>query len=151
MADSNPDAQVIILSVNRPQNNLNEENVRLNTKARLNYMLCRRDALEIQRHKYLGIQSWYGGFLNTSRKLYGKEQHKIKKTKVGKTQKRYNSTTIQTDLIDINKILNKKQKHISILHGVFNPHKPQLGHKINLPNCKSIDISLMSLIRMGLN
>ena len=86
MADSNPDAQVIILRVNRRQNNLNEENVRLNTKARLNYMLCRRDALEIQRHKYLGIQSWYGGFLNTSRKLYGKKQHKIKKTKVGKTQ-----------------------------------------------------------------
>lgn len=55
VADSNPDAQVIILSVNRLKNNLNEENFRLNTKARLNYMLCRRDAPEIQRHKYFGI------------------------------------------------------------------------------------------------
>ena len=55
MADSNPDAQVIILSVNRLKNNLNEENFRLNTKARLNYMLCRRHAPEIQRHKCFGI------------------------------------------------------------------------------------------------
>ena len=55
MADSNPDAQVIILSVNRLKNNLNEENFRLNTKARLNYMLCRRHEPEIQRQKCFGI------------------------------------------------------------------------------------------------
>ena len=132
MADSYPDAQVIILSVNRLKNNLNEENFRLNTKARLNYMLCRRHAPEIQRHKCFGIQSWYSGFLNTSRKLYGKSSIRLKRQnqiKLSKDIKYFNNTAIQIDLIDINKILNKKQKHISILHGVFIPINHSQGIK----------------------